>query len=61
MTALEVKTMEMEEQILQCKITTEIMSDKEKSLVEEIQVNQAVILKLQNHPFFLFAFLHLQT
>ena len=53
--------MEIERQILQGKITTKIMSDKEKSLVEEIQVDQTMILKFQNHPFFLSAFLHLQT
>ena len=59
--ALGVEKMERQMSILQDKITTEIMSVKEKNLVEEIQVDQAVNLKFQKHLLFLLALLHPQT
>ena len=59
--ALGVEKMERQMSILQDKIMTEIMSHKEKNLVEEIQMDQEVNLKFQNHPFFLLALLHPQT
>ena len=44
--------------ILLHKMKTKVRKDKEKNLVEEIQVDQMVILKFQNHHPFPFALLH---